>query len=131
VANQKNQKFEPAQPECGKLPWLGFWCNFGVFQKFGLSRLNPDFRKKDRVEPAEAEFLEKITMGVRRQGALALQLDFCTVLCLWGFYGACRPSFPGPCFVLDPAPFHPDKHFFLKNRRINAFINSSIRRAGC
>jgi len=33
------------------------------------------------------------------------------------------------CFVLDPAPFHPQKHVFLKNRRIVTPTYATIGRA--
>jgi len=59
VAKQKKTFFEPAQPECGKLPWLGFRCNFGVFQKCGLSRLNADFRKKSGLSRLNPNFWKK------------------------------------------------------------------------
>jgi len=89
--------------------------------------------------PKQVAKPKKMCLGARRltqlpratQSSKFPSEDFCTVLCLLGFRGAFRSSFPGPCYVLDPAPFHPNKHVFLKNRRINSFINSSIHRAGC
>jgi len=62
---------EPAQPKREiKKQWLGFWGNFGAIENIGLSRLNPNLEKKNwlsrlnsnfgkigRVEPAQPIFL--------------------------------------------------------------------------
>jgi len=61
---------EPAQPEsqseCRKKSLRGFWGNFGVFQKFGLSRLNPNFWKIIELSRLNPNFWT----GARRQGTL-------------------------------------------------------------
>jgi len=48
---------EPAQPELGKKPKWGFLGNFGPFDHVELSRLNPNFSKKNWVEPAQPKFV--------------------------------------------------------------------------